>query len=79
MTETEVLRWLAEIFEASPESISAATPRTDIPAWDSLGVLTLIAGFDERFGLQVSDADLEKLATIGDVVALLKSKGKLSS
>ena len=44
MNTQDAVSWIAEIFEEPPEGVSADTPREEIPGWDSLGVLTLMAG-----------------------------------
>ena len=77
MTEEQVIAWLGEVFECRAEELTADRSRDDIPAWDSLGVLTLMAGFDEKFGLVMSADDMQKLQRVGDVLALLRSRGKL--
>jgi len=77
MTEEQVIAWLGEVFECRAGELTADRSRDDIPAWDSLGVLTLMAGFDEKFGLVMSADDMQKLQRVGDVVALLRSRGKL--
>lgn len=77
MTEAEVLAWLAEVFECRVEELTAERAREDIPAWDSLGVLTLMAGFDEKFGLVMTAEDMQKLERVGDIVGLLRSRGKI--
>jgi acyl carrier protein len=40
-------------------------------------VLTLIAELDERFNLTLSDADIEHLWSVGDVLDLLRSHSRL--
>lgn len=77
MTEAEALRWIAEIFEQPPGSITASTPRDDIPAWDSLGVLTLMAGLDEKCGLVMTDAELKAMTKVDDILAVLRHHQKL--
>ena len=72
------MKWLAGLFEQSPETITKGTPRTAIPAWDSLGVLTLIAALDEEFGVPVSDAEIQRFETVDDVLSVLRKNGKLT-
>lgn len=78
MSRSEALAWIAQIFEESPDRIKAETPRDNIPAWDSLGVLTLMAGLDEKFGILVSDADLRPMTSVQDILNVLQKNGKLS-
>lgn len=77
MTESEALDWLAVLFDESPGSLACDTPRDDIPSWDSVGTLTLMAEMDSRFGLLLSDAELRGLHKVGDVLDILARNGRL--
>jgi acyl carrier protein len=78
MSENETLNWLAELFGEAAGSLTLESPRSSIPTWDSLGVLTLMAGLDETFDVVVNDTDMRAMQTIGDVVALLRARNKLT-
>ena len=78
MSDEEVLGWLAEIFEEPAGRLTAQTAREQIDAWDSLGSLTLIAAFDERFDLRLAEADIRSMRHLGDVIAFLHRNGKLA-
>ena len=75
MTKEEALDWVANHFEEEVVDISLDTPREDIPAWDSLGTLTLMAGLDEEFSIQLNEDQIADLRNVGDVVALLNGAG----
>lgn len=77
MTREEALSWIAGIFEEPVENIKAETPREDIGAWDSIGVLNLIAAFDEKFSIQLSDEEVGQMKTINDVLNILEHRGIL--
>ena len=77
MTLDEAMAWIADLFEESAESLRPDTPRDDIPAWDSLGILSLMAGLDEEFEILLSEDDLESLQSVGDILQILKRNGKL--
>jgi len=79
MSQSEALRWIAQTFEESPERITAETSRDRIPAWDSLGVLTLMAGLDQDFGILLSDAELRPMTSVGDILKVLQAHGKISA
>jgi acyl carrier protein len=78
MMQTEALVWVANLFEESSGMLTPDTPRQDIPAWDSLGVLTLMAGFDNDFGISLSDDQLQSMKKVNDILEILRSKGALS-
>ena len=77
MTQNEALAWLAGIFEESPDSISPETSRDEIAAWDSLGVLTLMAELDEKFDIQLDADEMDGMKKVQDVLALLERRGAL--
>jgi acyl carrier protein len=78
MTEKEALKWVADLFEEPPEKIFMDTPRDAIPAWDSLGVLTLMAGLDEKFDIVLSDAEIRAMRSAGDILEVLRKNAKLN-
>lgn len=77
MTEEEGLNWLAEVLECPAGSVTRETRRSDIPTWDSLGVLTLMAGLDEQFGITATSAEMGKMKQASDFIEFLKAQGKL--
>ena len=79
MTEQAALAWIAGIFQVSPDSIRPESTRTDINTWDSMGVLLLMAGLDEEFGMILTDADMKGLQNVGDILALLRAQGKIAT
>lgn len=78
MNQEEALNWIAGVFEAPPGSLTPETLRDDVPAWDSMGVLMLMAAMDEKFGLVLQDTDIRDMRTVGDILAILRKNGKLS-
>ena len=78
MSQEDALKWFAELFGLPIDGLSAATTRTEIPTWDSLGVLTLMAALDETFNIVVNDSDMRAMQKIGDVFDLLRQHGKLN-
>ena len=79
LTEAEALKWIAELFEEPGRPLTPDIPRNALAAWDSLGVLTLIAALDETFGIAVMDADIQRFTTVGDILEILRRNGKLAS
>lgn len=50
-----------------------ATFKDDLGA-DSLDVVELVMELEDEFGLQFSDEDSEKIATVGDAVSYIESQ-----
>ena len=72
ISENEALEWIAELFEEEPGRIIPEVKREEIPAWDSLGVLTLMAGLDNDFGIVLSDDDMMNMEMVSDILDILK-------
>ena len=70
----EILAWVAEIFETPLEKIRPETKREQIEAWDSLGILTLIARMDEDFHILLTDEEIQRLRSVGDIIDFLKQR-----
>ena len=75
MTTDEALQWVAEIFEAQPEEVTATSSRNAIGGWDSLGMISLMAGLDERFNIQLTDTDMRNLQCVNDILDILRQRG----
>ena len=74
MSNEELLRWLAGIFDEPVQNLRESTRRDEIFGWDSLGMLTLMAELDEKFGIQLADQDIQNLQTVKDVLVLVSSR-----
>ncbi len=77
MNTEEALRWIANLFEEQVENITPETPREKIEAWDSLGILTLMAALNENFDIILSENEIQELRKVGDIFAVLSDRGKL--
>lgn len=77
MTEQEALEWVAGMFDQPVDGLAPDTLRDDIPMWDSLGVLTLMAELDEKFAIVLTDADMRAMQKVDDILDVLRKNGKL--
>lgn len=78
-TEKEVLSLLDEILSLNGRSaeFSTNTPLLGaIPELDSMAVVALITGMEERFGFSVDDDEIEgsTFATVGSLVEFVEAK-----
>jgi acyl carrier protein len=71
MTRAEALDWIAEMFEEPKGRLRSDTPRSDIPAWDSLGQLILMSALDQQFGIRLEQSELASLASVQNVLDIL--------
>ena len=79
MTQSEAVAWIAQIFEMAPDQMSPDTHRDNVPAWDSLGILTLMASLDSDFGIVLTDEDIQAVKTVGDILDAMRRHGTLTS
>lgn len=78
MTLDEALAWLAEIFEEAPGRLHAGMRRDEVPAWDSLGQLLLMAALDRQFQIRLTPAELASFTTVRHVLDVLDRRGHLT-
>lgn len=78
MNTQDALSWIAEVFEEPAGRIDAATERSAIPGWDSLGTLSLIAALDEKFDIHLDEKEIEAMAKVDDILAVLRRQGALA-
>jgi acyl carrier protein len=78
VTEQEVYAGLTEIvrdlFGDDTIVLSAATTAHDVDGWDSFNHLNIIAAAEMRFGVKFRTKEIEKLTSIGEMVALILQK-----
>ena len=55
--------------------ITEETSFKDDRGADSLDLFELVLAFEEEYGIEIPSEDLEKLATVGDVVEYIKAQG----
>jgi len=70
----EFLSWCGNLFDEPADNLTLETPRDEIPGWDSMGTLLLMADLDEVHGIQLSEDELLELKTLGDIKALIDSR-----
>jgi acyl carrier protein len=73
----EILTWVAGVFEVPAGDIRPETKRDEIPAWDSLGILTLMARMDEDFHVLPTEEEIDQMRSIGDIIDVLRKHGVL--
>jgi acyl carrier protein len=69
----------AEVLSVDPDQVTeAARFKEDLDA-DSLDLVELVMGLEERFDITVPEEDLEGVATVGQAVTLVLSKAGASA
>ena len=64
---------VADALGADIETITAETSFVEDLEADSLDLFEMAMSFEEEFGKEIPTEDLEKLHTVGDVVAYLEA------
>ncbi len=72
MKTSEFLARLGETLIAD-SPLSPATKLNSLKGWDSMGMVAVLSLVDESLGASLPRGSLQKCATVGDILALLKS------
>ena len=71
----KVKETVAEALGADIDTITAETSFKEDLGADSLDLFEMVMALEEEFGVEIPSEDLEKIATVGDVVNYLKEHG----
>ncbi len=74
MTKAEFLPHLAKTLEADSSELSDATILSNLPNWDSMRLLEVIALVDERLGASLNADQLAKCETAGQILDIIGDK-----
>ncbi len=66
---------IAEQLNVSADEIKAESNFKDDLGADSLDLFELVMSLEEEYGIEIPSDDLEKIATVNDVIEYLKAKG----
>jgi len=61
-------------FEIDPQTITIDTVPSDIPAWDSMGHVTLASALEQAFGLTFDVDDLMAMENVKEICRVVQSK-----
>jgi acyl carrier protein len=76
MTSREKLKsLLLDVFLLEESEFRFDLRREDIATWDSLGTVSLAVGIQDVFGHHLSPAEATHLASVADIIAVLRRKG----
>lgn len=67
MEINEFIGKLKEVMEIEDREIAATDLFRDYDEWDSLVYLSVIAWFDEEYGILLEEAEFKKLKTVEDL------------
>lgn len=70
----KIKKIVAESLGAEAETITEATSFKEDLGADSLDLFEMVMAFEEEFEVEIPSEDLEKMATVGDVVKYLEEQ-----
>ena len=73
--EEKVINIIVEQLDVTKEECVLEASFIDDLGADSLDIVELLMEMEEAFDIEIADEELEKIATIQDVVDFLKKKG----
>ena len=72
--EQKVKDIIIEQLGVKPDSVTPDAKFLEDLGADSLDTVELVMSFEEEFGIEVPDEEAERLQSVGDVLAFVKSK-----
>lgn len=66
---------IAEQLNVSEDEVKAESNFKDDLGADSLDLFELVMSLEEEYGVEIPSEDLEKIATVNDVIEYMKAKG----
>jgi acyl carrier protein len=78
MEKTEIAKELTPVFRKvlgdNTLELTDELNANDVENWDSLSHMVLIAEIENKFGIKFRLKDLNKMANVGDMIAIISSK-----
>jgi acyl carrier protein len=63
-----------DVFDDPSIQVSEMMTAQDVDGWDSLTHVTLVAAAEKAFGVKFTARDIQRLANVGDFLALIRRK-----
>lgn len=70
--EKEIIALIARILEVEIDEVETDTTIGDLPEWDSLHHLQIIAELQTAYNIKFSQEDLAELEDVSDLIALVE-------
>jgi acyl carrier protein len=70
--KTKLLQLMAELFKCDIDDLTDTTGPGDIPGWDSLGHVALMAEIHKHLGVHVPVEDAIEMESIADLLDILE-------
>jgi acyl carrier protein len=73
--EARLAKVFHDTFRFDAAKFSLATVPEDVPNWDSIGHMNLVANLEREFGLQFEVDEIMEMASAAKIVEILHGKG----
>jgi acyl carrier protein len=64
-----------KVFGLKPADFTPDLAPEDVPQWDSVGHMTLVADMESAFGVRFDVDELTEMSSGGKIIELLRAKG----
>ncbi len=72
--EVRIKEIICEQLDVKPEDVSEGKSFTEDLGADSLAIVELVLALEEQFDVKIPDDEVDKIKTVGDAVAYIKSR-----
>lgn len=71
---TRVQTAFKSAFNIDPKTITMSTTPEDVPAWDSMGHVTLASSLEQTFGFTLDVDDLMEMENVKEICRVVQAK-----
>ena len=65
---------MADTFDLDELAVSPETTASDVEEWDSLSHIRLVVAIEREFGFKFSNAEIEDMDNVGDLIRAIEAK-----
>ena len=73
----DALALIANAINESEDDVQPGVKLDSLEGWDSMGVLMLMAEFDDQFDIVLDEYRIKALETVDDILAILEENERL--
>ncbi|HPQ38602.1 MAG TPA: acyl carrier protein [Synergistaceae bacterium] len=70
----EKITLLAETLDTDEEILTPAKELEQLEEWDSMGIISVIAMLDKKYGVQLKADQIQALKSVGDILNLMEKQ-----
>ncbi|HOO64806.1 MAG TPA: acyl carrier protein [Synergistaceae bacterium] len=70
----EKITLLAETLDTDEEILTPAKELEQLEEWDSMGIISVIAMLDKKYGVQLKADQIQALKSVGDILNIMEKQ-----